>query len=68
MYGAVLAAQKAVFGKLRPGVEWADMHRAAERALLGALVEAKLLVGDVDAMMVTYPVLRRMPFARGGRR
>lgn len=29
VYDAVLAAQDAVMGAMRPGVEWADMHRLA---------------------------------------
>jgi Xaa-Pro dipeptidase len=37
IYNAVLAAQDAVFGAARPGVDWADMHRLAEATLLAAL-------------------------------
>ena len=39
VYNAVLAAQDAVFAAVRPGVEWTDMHRLAERALLAALTK-----------------------------
>jgi Xaa-Pro dipeptidase len=39
VYDGVLAAQDAVFAAVRPGVEWTDMHRLAERALLAALTK-----------------------------
>ena len=43
VYGAVLGAQDAVLGAMRPGVEWADMHRLAERTILAALLAGGLL-------------------------
>ena len=42
-YEAVLDAQLAVIGALKPGVSWADMHRLAERTILRALVAAGVL-------------------------
>jgi Xaa-Pro dipeptidase len=46
VYGAVLAAQDAVFAALRPGLEWADAHRLAERTILRHLTLAGLLRGS----------------------
>ena len=48
VYNAVLSAQDAVFAAARPGVEWADMHRTAERALLAALTAGGLLRGTAE--------------------
>ena len=48
VYNAVLSAQDAVFAAARPGVEWADMHRIAERALLAALTAGGLLRGTAE--------------------
>ncbi|PIN07218.1 Xaa-Pro dipeptidase [Handroanthus impetiginosus] len=36
---------------MRPGVNWVDMHKLAERTILESLKEGHLLVGDVDAMV-----------------
>jgi Xaa-Pro dipeptidase len=51
VFNAVLAAQKAVLGLARPGVSWVDCHRAAERAIVTALKEGGLLLGDVEEML-----------------
>ena len=51
VYGAVLAAQRAVLKAAAPGVAWPDMHALAERTLLSGLVDAGLLRGDVAAML-----------------
>ncbi|CAM6022110.1 unnamed protein product [Sphagnum balticum] len=51
IYEAVLDAQKAVIGAMRPGVSWVDMHKLAERQILQALKHAGILRGDVEAMM-----------------
>jgi len=51
VYGAVLAAQRAVLGAAKPGTRWPDMHALAERTLLAGLLDAGLLRGDVDAML-----------------
>ena len=48
VYNAVLSAQDAVLAAAKPGVEWADMHRAAERALLAALTAGGLLRGTAE--------------------
>ena len=48
VYDAVLAAQDAVFAALRPGVEWTEMHRLAERVILAALTRGGLLRGSAE--------------------
>src|SRR3990167_179867 len=50
IYSAVLAAQKAVYSKLKPGVSWVDMHLTAELASLTVLKERGYLQGDLDEM------------------
>jgi len=57
VYGAVLAAQRAVYAALRPGASWAELHRLASRTILTKLSEGGVLTGEgktseVDAMMV----------------
>lgn len=51
IYNAVLAACLAVHDNARPGVNWVDMHKLANRVLLTKLKEGGLLQGDVDKMM-----------------
>lgn len=51
IYNAVLAASLAVLDTAREGVSWVDMHKLANRVLLGKLKDGGLLVGDIDDMM-----------------
>lgn len=51
VYNAVLAACLAVHENARPGINWVEMHRLANRVLLTKLKEGGLLRGDVDDMM-----------------
>lgn len=51
MYDAVLAARDAAITAVRPGATIADVHRAAVRVLVEALVEHGLLEGEVDALV-----------------
>eukprot|EP01041_Mallomonas_annulata_P004171 gene4171-8290_t len=51
IYEGVLAAQRAVFEAIRPGVSWFHCHRLAERQILLALVTAGVLIGDVEDMV-----------------
>eukprot|EP01006_Ploeotia_vitrea_P011407 TRINITY_DN30321_c0_g1_i1.p1 TRINITY_DN30321_c0_g1~~TRINITY_DN30321_c0_g1_i1.p1 ORF type:complete len:540 (+),score=309.19 TRINITY_DN30321_c0_g1_i1:18-1637(+) len=46
VYEAVWAAQQAVYKALKPGVEWVEMHKVAERAILEHLVAANLVVAN----------------------
>ncbi|KAF5788555.1 putative xaa-Pro dipeptidase [Helianthus annuus] len=52
IYNAVLDAHDAVISSMKPGVNWVDMHKLAEKIVLQALKKGSLLVGDVDEMMV----------------
>jgi len=47
-YEAVLAAQRAAIAEVRPGVRYRDVHRAAGRALLDALIALGIFRGDPD--------------------
>ena len=65
VYNAVLDAQRAVFACLRPGVEWADMHRLAERTILAALTRGGLLIGCVDDQQAAHLGAVFMPHGLG---
>jgi Xaa-Pro dipeptidase len=43
IYECVLAAQACVIGRLRPGISWVDMHRAAEGEILRGLIRCGVL-------------------------
>ncbi|EGC37176.1 hypothetical protein DICPUDRAFT_54167 [Dictyostelium purpureum] len=47
IYNAVLDASVAVIQAMRPGVNWIDMHKLAERCILEALLKANILKGDL---------------------
>ena len=47
----VLKANRAVFTKLAPGVDWVDMHKLAERVIIKGLVELGCLTGNVEEML-----------------
>ncbi|AQK70467.1 Metallopeptidase M24 family protein [Zea mays] len=51
IYNAVLKAHNAVISDMRPGVNWMDMHKLAERAILESLRKEQIVQGDVDDMM-----------------
>ena len=65
VYGAVLSAQRAVLRELRPGVEWLDMHRLAERQILSALRAGGLLRGGIEEMMEAHLGAVFMPHGLG---
>lgn len=65
IYNAVLKANRAVFNAIRPGVNWVDMHKLAERVQLEELKAAGLLQGDVDRMMEVYLGAVFMPHGLG---
>ncbi|CDI75040.1 prolidase, putative [Eimeria praecox] len=48
IYEAVLDAQLAVIERMRPGAEWTELHRLAERTILKHLKALGLLVGSLD--------------------
>ena len=47
IYECVLAAQARVIGALGPGASWVDMHRLAEREILGGLMRRGVLRAPV---------------------
>lgn len=51
IYNAVLAACNAVHENAKPGVNWVDMHKLANRVMLEKLKDGGLLRGSVDDMM-----------------
>ncbi|XP_058069334.1 uncharacterized protein LOC131218673 [Magnolia sinica] len=51
VYNAVLKAHNAVLSTMKPGVNWIDMHKLAEKNILESLVAGGILVGEVDSMM-----------------
>nr|AKF43202.1 metallopeptidase M24 family protein [Pelargonium australe] len=51
IYNAVLEAHNAVISSMKPGVNWIDMHKLAEKTILESLKKGCILVGDVDDMM-----------------
>ncbi|PKI71099.1 hypothetical protein CRG98_008500, partial [Punica granatum] len=44
VYNAVLAAHDAVISVMKPGVNWVDMHKLAEKTILDSLQKARILV------------------------
>ncbi|CDJ35957.1 prolidase, putative [Eimeria mitis] len=48
IYEAVLDAQLAVIERMRPGVQWTELHRLAERTILKHLKALGLLVGSLE--------------------
>ena len=65
VYNAVLAAQDAVFAAVRPGVDWTDMHRLAEKALLAALTQGGLLRGTPEEQAAAHLGAVFMPHGLG---
>ncbi|CDJ47488.1 prolidase, putative [Eimeria brunetti] len=48
IYQAVLDAQLAVIERMRPGIEWTELHRLAERIILKHLKALGLLAGSLE--------------------
>jgi Xaa-Pro aminopeptidase len=51
VYELVLAAQNACLDAVRPGVDFHDYHKAAERVLAQGFIDLKLLPGTLDEVM-----------------
>ncbi|XP_042895505.1 xaa-Pro dipeptidase [Parasteatoda tepidariorum] len=51
IYNAVLASSRAVFKEVKPGVNWVEMHKLADRVHLEELKKGGLLKGDIEEMM-----------------
>ena len=65
VHEAVLAAQVAVIGALKPGVAWPSMHRLAERTILTHLKDGGVLTGDVEDMLAADLGATFMPHGLG---
>eukprot|EP00271_Cylindrocystis_brebissonii_P013077 TRINITY_DN32651_c0_g1_i1.p1 TRINITY_DN32651_c0_g1~~TRINITY_DN32651_c0_g1_i1.p1 ORF type:complete len:500 (+),score=104.91 TRINITY_DN32651_c0_g1_i1:210-1709(+) len=65
VYETVLAAQRAVMAAMRPGVNWQEMHRLAERTILEHLKKGGLLKGDVGEMADLFMGAVFMPHGLG---
>ncbi|KAL8160837.1 hypothetical protein V2J09_012326 [Rumex salicifolius] len=48
---AVLAAHDDVIAAMKPGINWVDMHRLAEKVILESLKKGNLLFGNLEDMM-----------------
>ena len=51
VYNGVLDAQRAVLAEIRPGANWADLHRLATRTVLESLRGAGVLVGELEELV-----------------
>lgn len=51
IYNAVLAAHDDVIAAMKPGINWVDMHKLAEKVILESLKKGNLLFGNVEDMM-----------------
>ena len=64
-YAAVLTAQAAALGAVRPGVRFTDVHVASQRALLGCLMDLKILRGSLDELIACHAVALFYPHGVG---
>ena len=51
VYQAVLDAVEAVEATMKPGTNWADMHRLAWRVMMQGLLDMGVLCGELDALI-----------------
>lgn len=65
VYEAVWAATLAVERRIRPGVNYKDMHRLAQRTMLESLKTGGLFVGEVEEMMQAGVMSTFMPHGLG---
>ncbi|KAM7274443.1 hypothetical protein ACFE04_016309 [Oxalis oulophora] len=65
IYNAVLRAHDTVIAAMKPGINWVDMHKLAEKTILESLKTGNILVGDVDEMMVERVGAVFMPHGLG---
>jgi len=54
VYETVLAAQQAVMAAMKPGVQWEDMHRLAERVICEGLLKHGFIQGTVDELLANH--------------
>jgi len=65
LYEIVLATNRGVMEKLKPGVDWKDMHALANRIILEGLLKLGIVKGDVDEMMKVHLGALFMPHGLG---
>lgn len=65
LYDAVLAAQQAAIGAMRPGVPYADVHRLACRTLAAGLCDLGLMRGHPDEAVAAGAHALFMPHGLG---
>ncbi|KAE8637453.1 hypothetical protein CSA_004486 [Cucumis sativus] len=65
IYNAVLKAHDAVILVMKPGINWVEMHKLAEKIILESLIEGSVLVGDVMDMMAARLGAVFMPHGLG---
>ncbi|KAK8553308.1 hypothetical protein V6N13_062117 [Hibiscus sabdariffa] len=65
IYNAVLNAHNAVITAMKPGINWVDMHKLAEKVVLESLKKGNILVGNLDDMMVERVGAIFMPHGLG---
>lgn len=54
IYSIVLEANKQVIQKMKPGVQWVDMHRLADRIIVEGLLKLNILKGDVEELIKNH--------------
>jgi Xaa-Pro dipeptidase len=65
IYEAVLAANRAVQGAMKPGVAWPDMHRLAVRTIAERLKEIGIIQGGMDEILSRHIPALFMPHGLG---
>ncbi|XP_023531271.1 xaa-Pro dipeptidase [Cucurbita pepo subsp. pepo] len=65
IYNAVLKAHDAVISVMKPGINWVEMHKLAEKTILESLTEGSVLVGDVKDMIAEHLGAVFMPHGLG---
>jgi len=65
IYETVLLSVETVLSKIKPGVNYAAMHRLVDRIICERFKENGLLTGDVDEMMENYIGTIFMPHGLG---
>ncbi|KAL0485409.1 Xaa-Pro dipeptidase [Acrasis kona] len=54
IYEIVLKANKEVIASMKPGVQWVDMHRLADRIITQGLLDLNILKGDIEELIKNH--------------
>jgi Xaa-Pro dipeptidase len=65
IYETVLEANNAVQAAMKPGVDWVEMHKLAERIILTRLKEFGIVTGEIEEMMEKRTAFLFMPHGLG---